>query len=138
MASIEERLQQKVISNPNGCLEFFGAKDGFGYGKLSIGKNKWDRAHRIAWRIKNGDIPVGMCVLHKCDNPACININHLFLGTKNDNNKDKARKGRCNKKLTFEQVKQIRESNGLILEIANNFNVSVSMISQIKNFKVRK
>lgn len=51
-------------------------------------------AHRVAWIVTHGDIPQGMCVLHRCDTPKCCNPDHLFLGTQDDNMKDAARKGR--------------------------------------------
>ena len=52
------------------------------------------QAHRAAWELVNGAIPDGMCVLHKCDNPPCVRVEHLFLGTVYENNTDRANKGR--------------------------------------------
>ena len=66
-----------------------------GYGRFFL-KGKREYAHRIAWVIANGNIPEALNVLHKCDNPRCVNPNHLFLGTHNDNMKDMAAKGRGN------------------------------------------
>lgn len=65
-----------------------------GYGRFLI-KRKPETAHRIMWQIVFGSIPEGKCVLHRCDNPSCVNPSHLFCGTRNDNNKDKAKKGRA-------------------------------------------
>ena len=75
------------------CIEWPHARNRNGYGKLSVDGKKWE-AHRRAWYINHGPIPKGMCVCHKCDNPACINIEHLFLGTQGDNIRDCYAKGR--------------------------------------------
>jgi hypothetical protein len=64
-----------------------------GYGRKNLG-GKITLAHRHAWVLVNGLIPRGLFVLHKCDNPACINTEHLFLGTQDDNMQDMIRKGR--------------------------------------------
>ena len=75
------------------CWNWTGWTSSAGYGM--IGNNYKDRgAHRYSWELSNGPISKGLCVLHKCDNPACINPDHLFLGTKGDNNRDRVKKGR--------------------------------------------
>jgi len=66
----------------------------YGYGQIRDEQGSYATAHRISWRLHNGDIPAGMCVLHKCDNPRCVRPEHLFLGTQADNIADKVRKGR--------------------------------------------
>ena len=75
------------------CWEW-QANTSLGYGKFGIGRKRF-RSHRVAWRIANGPIPLGLCVLHRCDNRRCCNPNHLFLGTLTDNNHDRDRKGRA-------------------------------------------
>ena len=73
------------------CIEWTGRCNDGGYGT-------WGRklAHRLAWVEANGPIPAGMCVLHACDNPPCINVDHLWLGTQADNAADRESKGRGN------------------------------------------
>ena len=75
------------------CIIFQGFKDSAGYGHTTHGGKKLS-AHRKAWLIANGDIPPGMVVCHKCDNPSCINPDHLFIGTHADNARDRDSKGR--------------------------------------------
>jgi hypothetical protein len=81
-----------VIKGP-GCWEWTASRQRFGHG------TKWHNGavrlvHRIAWEEANGPIPHGLCVLHRCDNPSCVRPEHLFLGTKGDNNVDRNTKGR--------------------------------------------
>lgn len=64
-----------------------------GYGQFHIGKRNFS-AHRVAYTLERGEIPVGMCVCHHCDNPVCCNPAHLFVGTHRDNVLDKWNKGR--------------------------------------------
>ena len=91
-----------VTTARDGCWVWNGAKrTKFSYGVFSI-KHQNHQAHRIAWELVNGSIPDGLFVLHKCDNPPCVNPEHLFLGTHIDNMRDMVKKGRakqCQKKL---------------------------------------
>ena len=68
------------------CWEWKGGKTE-GYGQLNY-HGVQSRAHRIAWELKNGEIPDGMYICHSCDNPSCCNPNHLFMGTAKDNTDD--------------------------------------------------
>ena len=77
----------------SGCRIWLKATDFKGYGRVSyMGRSVG--AHRLAYEMVNGAIPDGMCVLHRCDTPSCVNVSHLFIGTIKDNNLDRARKGR--------------------------------------------
>lgn len=98
------RFREKVgFPNSNGCKIWLAGKAHFGYGKIKSGGTFSPNllAHRVAWMLANGPIPKGLCVLHKCDVPACVNPEHLFLGTKADNNEDKMCKGRHRVKRTL-------------------------------------
>ena len=90
-----ERFQAKVFIDPvSGCWLWTGATESrFGYGKFRLGGASIN-AHRASWELFRGPIPAGMFILHKCDVPACVNPDHLFLGTQSENNKDRAAKGR--------------------------------------------
>jgi hypothetical protein len=148
MRTIEERFWDKTTQKDDGsCWEWNGAKTRQGYGKLSIGLSKWALAHRVSFLIHNDYIPVNLCVLHSCDNPSCVNPNHLFLGTYLDNIDDKMRKGRFkpnlgekngSHKLTNDEVISIRADSRTYPKIAESYNVSLSLITKIKNKRLWK
>jgi len=94
---ISERFWPKVNipEDKTKCWEWNAGLDSMGYGAMSMpGKKYFERSHRISWTLKNGDIPKELCVLHRCDNPKCVNPDHLFLGTNSDNVSDKVKKKR--------------------------------------------
>lgn len=109
--TLEQRLMEKVQIQANGCWQWHGARNGSacGYGILKIA-GKRIRAHRVSWELKHGLVQNGMHVLHRCDNPRCVNAAHLFLGTQADNMADMVSKGRQRSaaKLTWQSVRQIR------------------------------
>ena len=75
------------------CWTWTASVHGKGYGQVTIhGATK--KAHRVSWELTNGPIPDGLCALHRCDNPRCVSVGHLFLGTNADNVADKMEKGR--------------------------------------------
>ncbi len=99
-------------------------------------------SHRVSWELTNGPIPKGICVLHKCDNPLCVNPSHLFLGTYADNMKDMTIKGRQARgtsiythKLTEENVLHIRSLELPMKDIAEMYKVHRTTISRIRSRK---
>lgn len=77
-----------------GCIEWPGFRNEAGYGIVTGGRGVRVRTHRLSWADTNGRSPGGLCVCHRCDNPACFNPEHLFIGTKRDNTRDMMAKGR--------------------------------------------
>lgn len=130
--------------NEDECWTWKGAKTNNGYGAFSVGIKRIS-SHRFSWQLHFGEIPKGMVVCHKCDNPPCVNPNHLFLGTNAENQGDKKMKGRAARgegnykaKLTESDVREIRDllKEGLSArEIARKFNVRHAAILTIKSGK---
>ena len=121
--NVQQRLMRHAEYNESsGCWEWLGSKRN-GYGRMIIGSRtdgtrKSVSAHGISYELTYGEIPIGMEVCHKCDNPSCVNPSHLFLGTRQDNIDDRERKGRNNPpkgeknakaKLTEKDVLDIRK-----------------------------
>lgn len=133
----------------NGCHEHNGRANVRGYPYLTYKKKNW-YGNRLAWHLKRGPIPEGMHVLHKCDNPKCINIDHLFLGTPKDNAKDMRVKGRegygtgeahsqCI--LSWEDVKRIREAalfGAKNRDMADAYGVHISTVWHIVSGNTRR
>lgn len=90
----KSRLLSKVMENGRGCWLWTDTPGLDGYGKFQASDGRTERAHRASWRLHRGEIPKGMLCLHKCDNPRCVNPDHLFLGTQRDNIQDMREKGR--------------------------------------------
>ena len=82
----------KLLRNRR-CWAWVAYRDPKGYGRLNV-DGQSVLAHRLAWILTNGEIPEGMCVCHKCDNPGCVNPNHLFISDHAGNMRDMAKKGR--------------------------------------------
>lgn len=147
MDKYEKRFWAKVDKGPDDeCWNWQAASQSGGYGQFWDGKRDV-LAHRYVWKLANGSIPKRMCVLHHCDNRKCVNPNHLFLGTRIDNNRDMVQKNRQVKgedngrsKLTKDQVLKIRkiytkENEIMQRELAEEYNVSIAQISHIVNRK---
>lgn len=134
----EERFWPRVSKTPT-CWLWQGGKSPKGYGKFWIA-NKDIRAHRQAWVFTHGPIPIGLVVCHRCDIPSCVNPEHLFLGTQDDNVRDCVIKGRQARgetqsasKLTAEQVLAIRAIEGVSQrELARRFGVTHALIGYVQ------
>lgn len=98
---VPERFWAKVHVT-DGCWEWQASTRQSGYGQFYVpgpnGEKLMEQAHRVSYMLTFGDIPDGLHVCHACDNPLCVNPDHLWLGTRNDNMQDMARKGRARKR----------------------------------------
>lgn len=141
------------VQKTDGCWLWLAGSSG-GYGRYRF-KGHNLSAHRVSFLLVHGEIPPGMCVCHRCDTPLCVRPDHLFLGSKADNNADRHAKGRSKNlfapgqdhphtkcsgekswfaKLSDRDVSEIRARRGrgeLHREIAASFGVNPATISRI-------
>jgi len=129
------------VERSAGCWEWQASKSDTGYGCFYDGRAY--HAHRYSWALANGPIPPGLLVLHRCDNRACVNPEHLFLGSHRDNSVDMVGKGRNHThdtagerhgeaKLTDEAVREIRTSALTGRALAAKFGVTESAVSLVR------
>ena len=135
------------ITDIDGCWEWVGPKCRDGYGKCWSTLHGEEKAHRLAYTLQYGPIPDGMCVCHTCDNPACVNPQHLWLGTSVENTADRHAKGRStggpgkgtahhHVTLTEADIPVIRRrcANGETQRtVAEDYGVTQSVISRVVN-----
>ena len=133
------------MAEPNsGCWLWNASVNQKGYGQFGWSTGKSRLAHRAAWEIHFGPVPDGLCVLHKCDVPSCVNPNHLFLGTNADNKADCVAKGRQaflrgemnpRAKLSEQNVRDIRVSNETATALAARYGLSIAAIAMARRGK---
>lgn len=127
------------ISKSDGCWIWNGHRDGAGYGVFRANRMAY-RASRFMHALTKGDVPADKVVCHTCDNPPCVNPDHLWLGTVADNSRDMVEKGRSSRRigtanprcrLTKDQVLAIRADKRRRPAIARQYGVSVTTVHDI-------
>lgn len=141
MKDYAERLRASVVVMASGCHEWKRYRLPNGYGRTRYhGKNVL--AHRLAWELAHGPIEPGVLICHRCDNPSCCNVEHLFAGSPQANIADMIAKGRRVQgnmkrrriqKLTDAQVDEIRANRESGVALARRFGVTEACVSQIRN-----
>ena len=150
LSEYERFLKRVQTDDPDKCWNWLGSSNKKGWhGQWRNQSGGIELAHRAAWRLMKGSIPQGMCVLHHCDNPVCVNPTHLFLGSQSDNCKDMWAKGRARpktnygekhgmSKLNSEKVLEIRSSNLSNKELGEKFSVSSTTICDVRKRRIWK
>jgi HNH endonuclease len=144
MSITEEELARfnAKIQKTDSCWIWTRSLDTHGYGQFGF-RGKTRLAHRLAWEINHGPIPVGLFVCHRCDNPRCVNPKHLFLGTNRDNLDDARAKGRLigkhtrgeahpKARFTNNQICFIRSAKMTAEALSKQFGCFVSTINKIR------
>jgi hypothetical protein len=144
-AHIKELIQKRSEVDPeNGCWVWTKAKNNGGYGVVTLDRKPL-LAHRLSCTVFKGDIHKGMCVMHSCDNPACVNPEHLSVGTYRENSADMVRKGRNRKPagidaalkgLSAQQISDIRTDQRARYVIAADYGISPHVVGYLKTNKL--
>lgn len=134
------------VEKTDACWLWKGALDKDGYGSAKLRGRRAEKAHRLSYRLRHGDTPRDMHVCHSCDNPRCVNPDHLFLGDAKANKADCVSKGRHIKgtdlywkaKLTPEQVRAIRADQRPSRAVAHEYGVSDVNVQLIRKRAIWK
>lgn len=145
--TLRDRLDRGSMPEPNsGCWLWLEGVNRTGYGRVRW-NGRAQLAHRLSFAAANGPIPSGRVICHRCDNPGCINPDHLFCGTAHDNSADMRRKGRSSDgrprpsvrgeknghaKHSEEIMIAVRDAAGTYKEIARRFGVSKTSVGYVK------
>jgi hypothetical protein len=129
---IKLRIEESISIDANNCWNWTGTIHYSGYGSIGI-NGTLKRAHRVSYETFVGPIPPDLHCLHSCDNPACVNPDHLWLGTNQENISDKVRKGRHPRKLTEEQAREIKYSDTPPERLMDTYKISRGLVSNIRN-----
>lgn len=143
LAAVRQYIEDRSVPEPNsGCHLWMGGVSPGGYGKAALNRRTWV-AHRLSWYAATGEHPGELFVCHKCDTPACVNPDHLFLGTPAENSADMTEKGRSTwgsrngrAKLDPDKVRAIRASTKRHADISAEFGISMALVSLVRNRKV--
>jgi hypothetical protein len=131
---------------PDECWPWTCTRDSYGYGVLKS-SGKMLKAHRVAYARAHGAVPPSLCVCHRCDNPSCVNPNHLWAGTNLDNIRDRSGKHRTHRplgqthpmvKLTENQVREILDSTETHTKVAARFGITFQTVSRIRRKELWK
>lgn len=141
----EQRFLKRVeVKSKDECWNWTGSQNQkLWHGQWRNKAGQIELTHRAAWRMFKCEVPEGMCVLHKCDNPICVNPSHLWIGTQSDNCRDMWAKGRArpktslgekhgNSKLKLDQVIDIKTSKLSGVELARKYNVATTTVCDIR------
>jgi HNH endonuclease len=140
MEIIEEKFYKNVRKNENGCWDWIGNTSAYNRGRMTIGGRKM-YAYHISYELHIGPIPTGMQINHTCDNPNCVNPEHLYAGTQSDNTRDAIRRGRwvnnstgrVRSHLSPDDVRAIRQQCASVsmTEVGKRFGISYTQVRRI-------
>lgn len=136
-ADVLREANKKIFKQPNGCWIWTGAFVGDGYGVLNFRRKRY-RAHRLLYELLVGPIPEGLLIRHSCDNPPCVNPDHLSIGTQKDNMRDCGERFRNGRKFKPEDVLDMRSQflrasrrDGTVARLAKEYGIPFHAVWRI-------